>query len=89
MDYFTNAILAAVLWGILTLVEANLAKQKIYGPLFLKLLIFGISSLIVFLFYKKNIYDDLNSLWKTNKNGGNFICIIINGWDITYTTLFV
>ena len=69
MDYFTNAIIAAVLWGILILIEANLAKQKIYGPLFLKLLIFGISGLIVFLYYKKNIYDDLNSLWKTNKNG--------------------
>ena len=69
MDYFTNAIIAAVLWGILILIEANLAKQKIYGPLFLKLLIFGISGLIVFLYYKKNIYEDLNSLWKTNKNG--------------------
>ena len=69
MDYFTNAIIAAVLWGILILIEANLAKQKIYGPLFLKLLIFGISGLIVFFYYKKNIYEDLNSLWKTNKNG--------------------
>lgn len=67
LNYFTMAILAAVFWGILILIEANLANKKLYGPLFLKLLIFGLSGLCIFIIYRNDIIKDIDGLWKNNK----------------------
>tara|TARA_B100001093_G_C26513849_1_gene878714 strand:- start:166 stop:624 length:459 start_codon:yes stop_codon:yes gene_type:complete len=67
LNYFTLAVVAAVFWGMLTLIEANLANKKMYGPLFLKLLIFGLTGLCIFVIYKNEIIKDIGGLWKNNK----------------------
>ena len=70
---YNNALITSVLWGSMSLCGAKLGKESREGAVFMKTVLYGITSILIFLFFKKEIVGDLNRIWKQDK----YVLIII------------
>jgi len=64
LTWFNNALITSVLWGSMVLCGAKLGKESREGAVFIKTILYGITSIFIYLFFKKEIVGDLNRIWK-------------------------
>jgi len=73
LTWFNNSLITALLWSGMSLCSAKLGNESKEGAVFIKTILYGITSILIFLFFKKEIIGDLNRIWKQDK----YVLIIV------------
>lgn len=77
LSWFNNALFTSLLWGSMGLCEVRLGNESKEGGVFIKTIMYGITSIIMLLFFKKEIVHDLKNIYKTDKYTLLFILLIM------------
>lgn len=67
LSFVGNSIITGIIWGFQGLASSMLGKSTIEGSTFLKLLVYGLVSIVFYLYFKKEINHDLLDIYKKDK----------------------